>query len=209
MIFHCVHVPRIYPFICRWTLRLLPYLAIVNSVAMNITSDMISLFFNDRVIFHCIHVPRIYPFICRWTLRLLPYLAIVNSVAMNIGVQTSFWIIVFSGYVPGNGIARSCGSYVFSFLRNLHIIVHTGCTSLAAVIKIVWYWKKNRNIYQWSRIESQEINPCAYGQLIYNKADKNTQCGKGLFSEWCWETEQVHVKEWKILEHSLTPYKQK
>ena len=37
--------------------------------------------------------------------------------------------------------------------------------------------------------------PCAYGQLIYNKADKNTQWGKGLFSEWCWETEQVHVKE--------------
>ena len=69
-------------------------------------------------------------------------LAIVNSVAVNIGVQISFWIIVFSGYVPGNGIARSYGSSVFSSLRNLHIIVPTGCTNLATVIKIVWYWEK-------------------------------------------------------------------
>ena len=37
VIIHCLYVPQIpYPFICRWTSRLLPCLAIVNSVAMNI-----------------------------------------------------------------------------------------------------------------------------------------------------------------------------
>ena len=48
---------------------------------------------------------------------------------MNNGVHVYFQVVVFSGRMPMDGIARLYGSYIFSFLGTFTIF-HSGCTDL-------------------------------------------------------------------------------
>uniref|UniRef100_A0A8D0N8L6 Uncharacterized protein n=1 Tax=Sus scrofa TaxID=9823 RepID=A0A8D0N8L6_PIG len=56
-------------------------------------------------------------------------LALVSSAAMNMWVHVSFVRKALSGYMPKSGIAGSYRSSMYRFLRYLHTVHLSGCTS--------------------------------------------------------------------------------
>ena len=67
-------------------------------------------------------------------------------------LHASFWILAWSIYMPSSRIAGSYGDFVFSFLRTLHTVLHSGCTGLQS--------------HQWCRSFSFSPHPLQHLLLV-------------------------------------------
>ena len=87
--------------------------------------------FNSWVIFHCLYVPQLsYPFICQWASRLLPCLSYCKQCCDEHWDTCVYFNSGFLGVYAQEWYCWVIWQLYSQYLRNLHTVLHSGCTSL-------------------------------------------------------------------------------
>ena len=66
------------------------------------------------------------------------------------------------------------------------------------VIKTVWYLHKDRHIHKWNRIESPQVNPYIYSQVILTRLPRPFNEENTFFNKYSWESWMYTLKRMKL-----------
>lgn len=89
--------------------------------------------------------------------------------------------------------------------HSVHIMAY-----IVMATKTYWFWKRNRQIDQWKKIENPKIVPHKHGLPIINKRtkqfnrEKNNMLNKGCWNNWSFTG--TKRKKWKTIKVNLTFY---